>query len=143
MHSHRICEATKRNILQGRIGQASESIITNAPEMASPPFEFQWKQEGSNNVEQERAIKRLVAREPPHARRPEFTGLHYAEGPQVQQSERMIPQQCRLRNLDCFQNVSDGSVIRAKSFESQELMGRACSSSRNRMPCWCAKGGLK
>jgi hypothetical protein len=37
-------------------------------------------------------------------------------------------------------------VVRARSFESQEILGRACSSSwncpvRTRMPCWCGEGG--
>ena len=39
-------------------------------------------------------------------------------------------------------------VSRARSFESQELMGRACSSSlnrpvRTRMPWWCGEGARK
>jgi hypothetical protein len=79
MHSHQICEATKRIILQGRIGQASEPNITNPAEISSLSIEFQWKQEGPNNEEQGRAIKRLVAREPPHAKRPELTGLRTYE----------------------------------------------------------------
>ena len=47
--------------------------------MASPPIECQWKQEGSNNVEQGRAIKRFVAREPPHPRKLVLTGLRKQE----------------------------------------------------------------
>jgi|LakMenE18May11ns_1017448.scaffolds.fasta_scaffold9935370_3 hypothetical protein len=42
-------------------------------------FQFQWKQEGLNNEEQGGAIKRFDAREPPHARRAEFTGLREHE----------------------------------------------------------------
>ena len=62
----------------GTTGVAGLSL-KNAAEMASPPIEFQWKQKGPTNEEQGRAIKRLVARESPYARRAVFTGLRTHE----------------------------------------------------------------
>ncbi len=74
MLSHQFCEVTNGSILQGWIGKASEPIITNAPKMAALHIEFRWKQEGPNNEDPSSGMS-----QPPHARRPELTGLRTYE----------------------------------------------------------------